>query len=166
MAYYPDLSPCTYFRHDPEGKLLAVGWLEGDQPFAPGEADRPFLDALTRIISDPWKEFSYRGFHSCSFRHRRADFPGGELDQRVGPLRPAGRHGVYNLFIPYRRRVYVAPELILHYIHVHGYAPPKVFQRAVLACPEVRSEAYFKAIIRSGPSWLAEGARAELGRAK
>jgi hypothetical protein len=164
LAYYPDLSPCDYFDQDPEGKLFAVGWLEGNQPFATGEVDRPLLDALTSIVTDPWKVFSYRGFHSCSFRHRRADFPGNELDQHVGPLHPAGRHGVHNLFVPGRRRVYAARELILHYIHVHGYAPPKVFQRAMLACPEVRSERYLKAIIRSGPSWLAEEARAELDR--
>jgi hypothetical protein len=166
LAYYPDLAPCTYFDLDPERKLLAVGWLEGGQPFATGDVDQPFLDALTRIVSDPWKEFSYRGFHSCSFRHRRADFPGTELDQHVGPFHPAGRHGVYNLFVPGRGRVFAAPELILHYIHVHGYSPPKAFQMAVLACPEVRSEHYLEAIIRSGPSWLAEEARAELGRAK
>jgi hypothetical protein len=166
LAYFPDLSPCTYFGHDPEGKLLSVGWLEGNQPFATGEADQPFLDALARIVSDLWKVFFFRGWYSCGFSHRGAGFRPTEIGRRVGPHCLTGRIGVYNLFIPGRGCVYAAPELILHYIDVHGYAPPKVFQRAVLACPEVRSERCLKAIVRSGPSWLAEEARAELGRPK
>jgi len=75
--------------------------------------------------------------------------------ERVQPNDLTARRGVYNLFVPGRGCVYVAPELILHYIVAHEYFPPKVFQAAVLSCPKMRSIAYFKAILKNGPRGLA-----------
>lgn len=42
--------------------------------------------------------------------------------------------------------LYVAPELILHYIERHQYLPPDDFCRAVLACPPCSSPAYLSAV--------------------
>jgi hypothetical protein len=65
--------------------------------------------------------------------------------------------GVANLFIPGEGVLYVAPELIVHYVDAHEYAPPIEFQRAVLACPPMRSAAYFKAILANGPKGFSTG---------
>jgi hypothetical protein len=71
---------------------------------------------------------------------------------------------VHNLFVPAKGCVYVAPEMILHYVVAHGYSPSRVFQSAVLACPKVLSPVYLRAIIRNGPMVLVEEATAELDR--
>ena len=58
--------------------------------------------------------------------------------------------GASNVFVPADEGVYVAPSLVLHYVDAHEYAPPEAFQRAVEACPPMRSIDYLKAIERHG----------------
>jgi hypothetical protein len=55
----------------------------------------------------------------------------------VQPL-PSGqeRTGLDNLLVPTREFLYVAPELVVHYIEDHGYRPPDQFLEAVQTCPE------------------------------
>jgi hypothetical protein len=60
--------------------------------------------------------------------------------------------GFKNVFVPGNDKIYVAPELILHYIDQHGYSPPAEFQQAVLDCPTMRSVAYLRAILKLGLS--------------
>jgi hypothetical protein len=50
VAYLPDLSPCDYFGFDPEGRLLAVGWLEPGQPYSEGKVDGPSPLHVTRQL--------------------------------------------------------------------------------------------------------------------
>jgi hypothetical protein len=52
--------------------------------------------------------------------------------------------------VPGDAKIYLAPELILHYIDQHGYAPPSEFQQAVLDCPTMRSIEYLRAISELG----------------
>ncbi len=42
------------------------------------------------------------------------------------------------------------------YFHIdaHQYRPPDVFQQAVMACPEMRSMPYLKAIRANGPKGI------------
>ena len=60
--------------------------------------------------------------------------------------------GISNLFVPGRDCIFVAPSMIVHYIDAHRYEPPEEFWRAVLDCPEMRSDAYKKALLANGPS--------------
>ena len=46
--------------------------------------------------------------------------------------------------------IYVAPELIAHYIDAHEYRPPDEFVESVLKCPRMSTKEYFKALRRSG----------------
>jgi hypothetical protein len=46
--------------------------------------------------------------------------------------------------------IFVAPELILHYIDAHAYQPPMEFSQAVLACPPVPSTAYLEGVSANG----------------
>jgi hypothetical protein len=59
-----------------------------------------------------------------------------------------------DLYVPANQVIYVAPELIVHYIDAHQYLPPQVFIDAVLACPEMRSMDYLKALLRGGGNKL------------
>ncbi len=62
----------------------------------------------------------------------------------------AGERGKANVFIPYRGKIYICPELITHYINAHHYQPPAIFCEAVLACPPMDSMAYKRLLIECG----------------
>jgi hypothetical protein len=68
------------------------------------------------------------GWHSCELC-------------RVAPAR-----GVYNVWIPSDAALYVAPELVVHYIEAHQYRPPDEFIAAVLACPEQGTAEYLRLV--------------------
>jgi hypothetical protein len=75
-------------------------------------------------------------------------FTGGPACVTVGGLTvPVGSS---NVFVPADGVVYVAPSLALHYIDAHEYLPPEPFQRAVMACPPMRSMEYLRGIARFG----------------
>jgi hypothetical protein len=134
--WFEDLSPCTYFPVDV--KLVSVGWLERGKPYTTGEVDRAVYDALVEMVKNPWQGLACGGFHEC------------DLCQFAGEAR-----GCANLFVPADGVLYVAPQLITHYINAHGYVPPAIFSRAVLACPPMRSMAYLKAVRDAGGAALA-----------
>ena len=133
MAWYLDLTPCDYFGEALAPSLRAVGWLEPDHALSSKEkADRAVYDKLTLLLREPWQPALLRGVHSCGFC-------------QFEPTR-----GSANVFIPGEGCVYVCPELILHYMNCHGYAPPPIFCAAVLTCPPMRSTGYFKALLKAG----------------
>ena len=150
MAWFEDLSPCTYFSSmhvEPTDldKMLAVGWLEGDHTFSKGDVAVSFRQKLRELLKDAWQSGpSSAGGHSCSI---------------CSPQGDSRAYGSRELFIPGNSTVYVAPELISHYIDDHSYAPPAVFIEAALSCPAMGSKAYFEALSRSGPPSLAANAK-------
>jgi hypothetical protein len=50
------------------------------------------------------------------------------------------------LGVPGRTVLYVAPEMILHYVTDHRYLPPAEFVEAVTTCPLPGTPAYAAAI--------------------
>ena len=142
MAYIPDLSPCEYFGAAHSSGLVAVGWLEKGHEFTKADVDAEFTAKLVEIAKDPWQPVHFAGPHACEFCRI----------SKIG--------GVANLFVPAEGFLYVAPSLIVHYVDAHEYAPPAAFQRAVVACPRMRSMEYLKAILKNGPKGLiASGGR-------
>jgi hypothetical protein len=136
MTWYADESPCDYFvAFGPDGtaSLRAIGWLERGQPFGVGSVNREVYDRLKHLLADPWQPGVFMGPHECDLC-------------RYEP----GARGYKNLFIPADGFLYVCPELILHYMNAHGYAPPDHFCKCVLACPEIRSMEYRRAILANG----------------
>lgn len=131
MAYYPDLSPCTYLPLEAPN-LLAVGWLDATHDHARGEVSREFYDALVALAKAPWEPVAAAGHHTC------------ELCQFDG----AKSYSI--VFVPGDGVVYAAPTGIAHYVATHRYRPPQVFVDAVLACPPMRSMAYMKALLATG----------------
>lgn len=139
MAWFEDLSSCTYFGRDAAPYLRAVGWLQNGQPFPTGPADPQMIARLVELAGQSWQPAKFFGSHRCDFC---------PPDDTVA--------GSRNLFIPGQGFVYVAPELILHYIEDHGYAPAAEFCRAVLDCPPPDSQEFFAAVRRTAPTavWL------------
>jgi len=132
MAWFEDLSPCDYFGPQCAETLQAVGWLERGHAFPQGKADRRVFDRLAEFRKDPWQPVLSAGPHNCDLCSYN------------------GEAGVSNLFIPGNGRLFVCPELIVHYMNAHQYCPPEDFCRAVLACPPMKSREYLKAVFASG----------------
>ncbi len=128
MAWFADLAPCNYFGEGLANSLLAVAWLEDGQPFATGRVSRDVYTKLGILLNEPWQPAVSMGAHKCDM------------------CLYEGVEGYRNLFVPAQRVVFVCPELILHYMNAHAYQPPDEFCQAVLACPEMRSMAYLKAL--------------------
>lgn len=132
MAWFEDLSFCAYFGADAATALRAVGWLESGRAFTTGSVPRPVFDKLLELRTNPWQPMVAVGIHNCDL------------------CLYDGEAGLTNLFIPGAGFIYVCPELIVHYMNAHAYAPPEEFCRAVLACPPMRSVNYLKALLTNG----------------
>ena len=133
MTWYADNSKCDYFPFPGNESLLAIGWLERGREFNTGSVDSAVYDRLEELLRDPWQPVASAGPHACNLCRFRQD-----------------THGSANLFVPGDGAIFVCPELILHYMNAHGYAPPREFCSAVLSCPDTRSMEYKKALLKNG----------------
>jgi len=126
MTFYSDLSRRTMVT---SGRYVrAVGWLSRDQPFPKGAAAAKTVDRLHQFAAR-WRESThdlgwglFRGLHRCEF---------------CGQVRMFGNFGV-----PAGEILYVAPEMVSHYVETHGYAPPSAFVAAVMSAPLPGTEEY------------------------
>lgn len=131
MAHQQDLEPCTYGFPGAGQNLLSVGWLAHGHAFPQGRCEPAFVARLRELLKDVWAPVVFCGPHFCEL---------------CPPSRTAG--GVANLFVPSENAVFVAPELVVHYIEEHSYCPPAEFVAAVMACPPMNSQAFHSAIAR------------------
>lgn len=145
MAWFEDGAPCNYFGAELTPSLRAVGWLEHGKPFMSGSLDRRVHDKLQELREGRqharwiWLlRFMFMGRHHCEFCPR--------LDAAWCSM---------NLVIPGRGFLFVAPDLILHYMEAHAYQPPTEFCQAVLDCPPIPSAAYHDAVAANGGGLLA-----------
>jgi hypothetical protein len=141
-AIMPHIADLTPIGHP---QLIAVGWLARGAPFSRGPVSGAFVAALISLLEDPWQPHVPIGAHGCEF----CRISGGPAQ-----LVHAGRSiqlGALNLYIPHEGKIFVSPSLMAHYIDAHEYAPPDIYQAAVLKCPPMRSIGYLKAIVSNGP---------------
>jgi hypothetical protein len=154
MAYIPDNTVCRYFPIDAPDNLLAIGWLDGEHAFTHGPMSREFFIKLLDLLRNPWEPICACGYHTCEVCRFSEDGMA-TFDGRTIPGKSAA-----NLYVPYQGVIYVAPELIAHYIDSHRYRPPDIFIEAVLACPPTNSMAYKKALLENGGRSLLKAAKA------
>lgn len=155
MSYFADLSPCTEFPIAYSDKLLAVGWLDKEQAYAKGFVPQTVVTRLVELLVNPWQPVASLGWHNCPLCRftsgpRQFNLTTDTLDTGYITI----QMGTNNLFVPAQDCIFVAPSLILHYMDAHEYAPPQSFQQAVMACPDMRSMAYLKAIRQHLPQEL------------
>ncbi len=109
----------------PDGlRLCAVGWIERPG-FATGQVPDDCIEALiaahpTKIVRD-----GTRGIHTCMLCGEELPL----LQWRDQAVQLKG-HGHY--LVRVHNTVYMAPELLLHYISDHRYCPPQEFVHATI----------------------------------
>jgi hypothetical protein len=133
MTWFADGASCDYFRRGNASVLRAIGWLEPGREFQKGAIPREVYSKLVALLKNPWQPFLSAGLHECS----------------LCAFHPEAI-GTNNLFVPCDAFLYVCPELIVHYINAHAYAPPEAFCGAVLRCPDTRSKEYKHAFLVNG----------------
>lgn len=114
--------------------VRAIGWLSSDHEFPTGDVPRVVLERV-REFCWRWQECleplsfgRFRGLHT------------GELCHHFKA------HG--NVGIPAGDLLYVFPEMLVHYIEAHRYAPPAEFVTALLASPLPGTSEYHDAVAR------------------
>jgi len=132
MSWFPDLGTVTMI--DAGEHVRAVGWLSDAQPFPVGDVPGEFLTRLQEF-SRRWSDSaialgwgSFMGYHDC-------ELCGGSM--------ASGNFGV-----PWGNFLFVAPQMVPHYIEVHRYCPPHQFIRAVMESPLPGTEEYGVAVAR------------------
>jgi len=101
--------------------IRAVGWLSVEYPFPKGDVPQQFIDRL-ELFCTKWDVISVAlewpasgGSHECEF---------------CGKFRASGSIG-----IPAGEILFVAPDMIAHYVKQHSYQPPAEFISAVMDAP-------------------------------
>jgi hypothetical protein len=111
--YIPDLTTPPHFVNDSLRMPVAIGWLDIAHSFEKGPSSLDFQRKLDDICSRPVRRT--RSFQPCVFCQNGNVSGNGE----VHVLGSAGA-------------IFVAPELIGHYVKVHEYLPPASFIDAVM----------------------------------
>jgi hypothetical protein len=114
-------------------RMVAIGWLERGRPYPVGEVPMAVYKKLSALLAEPWQPAASGGIQPCGLCVYEAE-----------------RAGTMNLFVPGAQRVYVAPELILHYMNAHRYQPPEEFCTAVMSCPRMGTPEYRQALLTAG----------------
>jgi hypothetical protein len=108
--------------------VRAVGWLHPDHAYTQGSVPAEFLARLKEFVARSGDSAealyfgAFGGYHTCEFCGRS--------------------HGIGNFGVPSGSLLFVAPEMVVHYIEQHGYRPPAEFVEAVLRSPLPDSEEY------------------------
>jgi len=119
MTFFPDMG--TESMMDSGEPIRAIGWLHRDHPYPQRTVSQDFLDRLREFThlwgksSDALDWAAAGGVHSYEF---------------CGKCHLSGNFGV-----PAGDLLFVAPEMIAHYVEKHSYHPPAEFVAAVLAAP-------------------------------
>jgi hypothetical protein len=134
MAFHADLSTDTYLNDMYDVTLTSIGWLEGDQPYTQGSVSSEVVQKLAAICATQHSIAYFMGYHECSLCATNKTQSWEGISSSLGNgnfvVRGAGE------------TIYLFPNLILHYIRDHCYAPPAEFCEAVVQCPDPASAAY------------------------
>ncbi len=132
MTFLADGAPFTLtYGDEPEPDLVAVGWLDGAEPYETGSVPAEFIERLREICRDHAMNRT-RGWHRCNLcpptagqelpRPMSVSSANGEFIVGGAEIRVQGGSGTR----------YAAPDMIIHYIETHGYKPPEDFIEGVM----------------------------------
>ena len=130
MTFFPDLAEASMV--DAGSHIRAIGWLDDEHSFPTGNSPTNFADKLRELTQKCGESIKalgwdiFMGCHTCQLCGKfKADL---------------------NLGVPTDELLYVAPEMILHYVEQHSYLPPQEFIDAVLQSPIPGTPEYTNAV--------------------
>src|SRR5438034_4020922 len=130
MSWFPDMGTVTMI--DAGDHVRAVGWLSATHPFAEGDVPAELLAGL-KEFANRWGDSTealgwgcYMGPHCC------------ELCDR---FMACGNFGV-----PSGGLLFVAPDMLHHYVEAHRYRPPDEFIAALMQSPLPGTDEYRAAV--------------------
>ncbi len=126
MFYYQDLSPWTRFGDKAAQQLKAIGWIDQSHAFTQATIDPAIIVKLQQLPRPAPVAIAFLGIDECTLCQKTANDT--------------------SFVIPGHGFLYVYPELLLHYINKHNYAPPQEFCDAVQNCPPLTSPEYVEAV--------------------
>lgn len=112
-------------------RAIAVGWLDDGHIFP---TLIPNFDLVFRLFPLVWRcrALQTRGIHQCSICLALGHVDPENKVRFPNPVSGVMTLGSAELWIPdMMGNVWVAPDLIIHYVSYHAYAPPAPFWRAV-----------------------------------
>jgi len=122
MTWFPDMGTETMSAMGGAGEhIRAVGWLSAEHSFTQGEVPAEFSSRLREFAKKSCESTYalgwgiYMGLHDCEL-----------CNQSMA----SGNFGV-----PSGVLLFVAPEMIFHYVETHHYRPPDDFIKAVMSSP-------------------------------
>ncbi|WP_027345058.1 DUF7919 family protein [Hamadaea tsunoensis] len=129
MTYFADLTPYEYRASiGPFSALLNVGWLEPGHPVPSGPVDPLVVDRLAQLCGTSPVAVT-RGAYRCRFSPCREN-------RVVAAVVVDGRRwalGGAEIWLPCRDgTALAAPNMVHHYVTVHGYRPPDEFLEAIM----------------------------------
>lgn len=131
--FMEDMQPYQYGVPVALADVFAIGWLSAEQAYPKGELNPAVIRMIEKLLSTH-RVNQMRGYHTCELCGRSP----------IGWTTASGKEvllGSAEIWIPSldQKRMYAAPDLIYHYVVDHEYLPPREFQEAVLAAPELSS---------------------------
>ncbi len=138
--WFEDLTDCDYFSNLISQNSLAVGWLENGKPYQTGEAPETFIEKLYEFIKAKEITHAFLGVHECDLC---------DIELPPGRLNIINGFGSKTTFVAYKNKLYIFPDLIIHYINGHSYLPPEEFIDAVLASSPQETLEYLKKLVQN-----------------
>jgi hypothetical protein len=125
VSYYADLSPYTFLDSPARPrKRLNVGWLDSNHPYPTGVTTDAFRNNLVKRLEQV--ENRTRGYHYC-------DLCGAKEPLRITSGSQEFVLGSAEIHVKQGRRLYISPDLIVHYVLDHSYEPPNEYVSVVTA---------------------------------
>lgn len=134
MAYQEDL---TFYEYWPTSysPVLAVGWLEGDNPYTVGQVSIEFLQKLRESLSNKNNIINItRGIYECNLVALPNNANEWYKDE------PYVNDPGAELHVKYQDRYYASPTMIYEYIYKYGYQPPSIYIEALMNGEIIDSE--------------------------
>lgn len=130
MAWFADLSPYEYLPG--RSRMLNVGWLDGLKDFPVGDVPPEFLEEIRLLARRPSN--LCRGMHICNLCKPPEDCCPRDTDSLIRYAEwGKDRNGNGEIHVSSSDgQILSAPVLIVHYVEVHRYRPPREFVAAVL----------------------------------
>jgi|WetSurMetagenome_2_1015567.scaffolds.fasta_scaffold39275_2 hypothetical protein len=125
MAFYEDLSDYEFYDMCKSEKILNIGWLDSKHEYRSGKVPDEVVAKILQLCSNPMHRT--RGYHLCPFCSKPSFGIEVQFENELFKL------GSAEIMVRGQdKTIYMAPDMIYHYITKHNYLPPGEYIRALI----------------------------------